>query len=819
MLLLFVVSYAKAQRYAFINYSTEHRNQIVKGYTESELDEARRSLGFKKLDVLTSQDTVFDVRVQCDRYLNLAMIIGFNNKTELQQVLSSIQVASAVDQASNTMAPYIEAIIKDIKPDARFFILDLDTLTSLAFRRRHERQAALLESPSSVRLNLCRLAETFGLEYMVKFDNDLPHHVFRIKTSSNEFPNNEPRQYVTIYEKVNDQAPARPIWWLEKTVDQLDRGASTDGQRRFSSNQKYTVIGSNSVLEIKFDQDAIARNINFQGSISLVAHSGDKKVQVAPYYVIGQQQKALGVNAMPIKELADYFLRLMIESRRLSSLWTSLKRDSEVLKTIPQAASAILPADKTKAVNTAKAEINRLHAMNSTFIRDKELQIDENLYNTVQQVNFHLDLPILDLISDQVDPQYRALYAKPFKYRHIDSVLTLFRPKVDSLIESRLQDTFYQSYIRGNPVSVFQDKDRASFENRVISSITSEVNTIKLLHSLLKRIKESNSETINAFLSFTTLTVTDFEEMYRRSEENLGKLTETLNATPDLVANQDVLALLQESSQIFQNLANSSAMFIQTLRQNGYSHVSGDSMTDGKLRKLEHLMSDARAYDAVRDIFALHAGREIFKRLVYANIDISKANVDDGDELTISVMWYNSDGNKNGGTGVLDDGVELATATFKVRDVGWHVDVVESALLIHRIDEEKLRVDYPLSPSNFKPTAGASLLWTYYNPHRTRDRIKKVSRLVADRNEGKRKEFGFVKFLHWLEPSFGLNVSYTDFRTDRDVEFAAGPVMGFFRNSILLTSGYAFSVNGESPFYMGIGFSFSSIYEHVKKKQ
>lgn len=79
------------------------------------------------------------------------------------------------------------------------------------------------------------------------------------------------------------------------------------------------------------------------------------------------------------------------------------------------------------------------------------------------------------------------------------------------------------------------------------------------------------------------------------------------------------------------------------------------------------------------------------------------------------------------------------------------------------------------------------------------------------------KEYGFLKFLHWLEPSFGINVSYLDFRTDRDFEFGAGPIMGLFQNRIFLTTGYNFNVNGESPFYMGIGFSFSNIYKRINK--
>jgi len=154
----------------------------------------------------------------------------------------------------------------------------------------------------------------------------------------------------------------------------------------------------------------------------------------------------------------------------------------------------------------------------------------------------------------------------------------------------------------------------------------------------------------------------------------------------------------------------------------------------------------------------------------------------------------------------------LATAKFLVKKTRWHLDVSESALLIHRIDEELLRLGYPISPSNFKPTAGANMLWSYYNPYRTTERIK-----PRGKYKGQYRQYDFLKFLHWLEPSFGINVSYLDFRTDRDFEFGAGPVMGLFQNRIFLTTGYNFSVNGESPFYMGIGFSFSNIYKRINR--
>ena len=275
---------------------------------------------------------------------------------------------------------------------------------------------------------------------------------------------------------------------------------------------------------------------------------------------------------------------------------------------------------------------------------------------------------------------------------------------------------------------------------------------------------------------------------------------------------------LEELNRLYSSFYSSSVLLNKLLKEHGYVSPNGSmSVFAPEQRPIQSLPEDPNAYNTIRDEFALHAGQEIFKRLVYATIDLSKANIKDGDELLISVVWINSDGNVKSSTNDKTNAVHLATAKFVIQKVGWQVDFPESFLLIHRMDEDNLRADYPLSPSNFKPTAGASMLWTYYNPHRTAARIKRNYWLVAKKNRGQLKEYGFVKFLHWLEPSFGVNVSFNDFRTDRDIEFGAGPIIGFFRNQIFATVGYNLSVNGESPFYTGIGFSFSKVYDRIKE--
>ena len=44
------------------------------------------------------------------------------------------------------------------------------------------------------------------------------------------------------------------------------------------------------------------------------------------------------------------------------------------------------------------------------------------------------------------------------------------------------------------------------------------------------------------------------------------------------------------------------------------------------------------------------------------------------------------------------------------------------------------------------------------------------------------------------------------------------PTSGLWRNKVFLTGGYNLSVDGQSPYYMGLGFSFSNVYSVIESK-
>ena len=75
------------------------------------------------------------------------------------------------------------------------------------------------------------------------------------------------------------------------------------------------------------------------------------------------------------------------------------------------------------------------------------------------------------------------------------------------------------------------------------------------------------------------------------------------------------------------------------------------------------------------------------------------------------------------------------------------------------------------------------------------------------------------RFMNFFEPSFGLNVSYLDFSTEKDVEIGTGLQLGLFKNKIFFGYGvnlHMLSPKNQSPTYFYVGFSFARLSDLFK---
>ncbi len=186
---------------------------------------------------------------------------------------------------------------------------------------------------------------------------------------------------------------------------------------------------------------------------------------------------------------------------------------------------------------------------------------------------------------------------------------------------------------------------------------------------------------------------------------------------------------------------------------------------------------------------AIRANQRIFQDLDYATIDLLKEGAKDEDILYINLILVDRERRSSTGDLSLREKV-YPVGRFKLKTTGWDLQVTDSFALIDRMDQHLAPVQ-TLSPSHFKGAPGVTLMSTLLNTGNPRNFL-----------------------LNFLEPSFGLNVSYVDFHTNKDIEISSGVVIGLFNNKIFGTLGVNLNSTAENevaPFYYGIGFSFAKL--------
>lgn len=842
--------------YSFFTYQSE-KELGSKGFNkQDEWDKFRNKYEMNRIDEVVTP-TEYTLQVECSSILNIGLCLTGES---FDQVKIKSLLKTVLKNEDKLSDEYLGALNEEVKnllktQAGKIKFIDLRQLFIKAYRMKADSLAGccpdkMKDLDLELREKLCSVAEFHhGLE--ITLSGKTESKTFGLRTiwtkrtrSSNEqVPTLEPRQYVTIYEREKNKEATKPIWWLVKKDDDLKKDLSTVGKNsneykaKFYTSQKHRVVDKESILEIKFDQEALAKNINFYGNISLAAKIGNRSIEVSPYSLVGKPQKSYGVNSKPILEIADNFFRLMLEVKNTEEAGALVLKDIEKLKRDKLSSEVNKEiSKKTFDFNYEKlklivAKIERENMLSgSTKVPDlffRNLEIKKSKNNSIDTSGLAKAKSIPDLTFNDLKSLDNSFT------NEIDNYIITTNKSIDTYSIKNDSDLnrIKQSIFALSPLLKESDRNKLEFslQNKMVrpSEIAELTPTtwvkedieVGFMRSLEKQaedwadvvrnaekakkymeyFKNTSESSESAFLRLLMVTEIDFSENYRVIKESLDYFA---TSSDKLSEDKNFNKYAKQLINAFKAIGENTFEFSRILSEYGYGN---DFKKINDLK--ESLLENPEDYKKVRQRIALYAGQIIFSKLLYGTIDLKKQSVNDGDEIEISVMWYNIDET----TTTAEQGVELATAKFLVKKTGWHLDVSESALLIHRIDEEKLRSGYPLSPSNFKPTAGASLLWSYYNPYRT-ERLKKTGKY-----KGQYRQYDFLKFLHWLEPSFGINVSYLDFRTDRDFEFGAGPVMGLFQNRIFLTTGYNFSVNGESPFYMGIGFSFSNIYKRINK--
>jgi len=673
----------------------------------------------------------------------------------------------------------------------------------------------------------------------------------------------EPRKFVTVYEE-HTGSKMEGLWWLYKTIDNYEpEGFKSASRTDKKSNtqywpyQKYSVISEKAKLRILFDHELLAKSYNFKGSLSLEAHSKNGPVPVNPYSMVGKGQNIYGVNSAPTVEIANYLLKLKIDAFKCKELIKKIRKERDnklrVYKALQEGMYKIWENSEansrsyySRGYTTPRLQNDAKKAIDDILTELETIALNEEYSDTTSFTDEMASLLMISKIGILQALVIDDVFDKVFNYQgtaltigEIRRNLTSFKGEIDGL-ETVLRKEDGDKI----PTIRFQKSFKHCFELK---------SAIARINQYIAHMARQKPEVQSAFLHLLGMNITEFNVL--KNELNSSSLdswasfdvnnwskgynTHRDSSITEHVKRSQLFSTIQiRLSPLFANVSEfSKIVHEREFSSEDFLKISFDRSGEDLLNTLKKgsssLLLNSEEYDDIVKALAYKAGVEIYQRLITATIDIEASELENGDELTIDVVWYPSGSFKKSTADSTEKHV-LSSVKFYIRKVGWHTNIAETSLLIKRIDEEFLPADYPLSRSNFKPTAGAALMWSYHNTYRG---WKDTRRILDNTPRGWRKknkswlglgpelknEHTFHtgswtgNTLRWLEPSFGLNVTYLDFDNDQTFELGFGPMIGLWRNKMFVTAGYNLMVQGQSPYYVGIGFSFSKIAETIGK--
>lgn len=725
-----------------------------------------------------------------------------------------------------------------------------------------------IERRNSILNSFAATAVRFELvSYFEQRELDIANKIYFHQT---KVPKIDPRKYITIYEKDidtdddNKNDNKKPIWWME----QLDNPTSINKHNRsqivadrflYTDNpvQKYEIVDTKATLEINFNTDSLANETDFFGNISIAAWINDRKIEVSPYSEVGKAQSKIGTNAKPTKEIAGNFIRmlskasaanlyiknylklLMAEYDNEQSLKSNLEATISSVKTIMGQLDMIKSRQNTSYFESSlysslvklwstlpnkyekRADRIRNFTHGSQDIFDKSKSIKKELDSLVSDMN----KSISKIGDEQLIPATEFNYIKN-EFLIINDYLNWFNNS-----GSQTKEAFLEAI--GMDKIMFNDLTER-FKRHLLGFVRLDtlvgkdftIETLKLtieqysdMQYSLEELSDFRGSKFHSILSqanyeptflktdkLATLKNADFYRKYYTCCDDLSVEAPGITCFYDWL----IPERWPSDSSYYDPTkgAKTDSFSVYPKDAPSIRLAEKDTASAWQYFYWYHMRSFTKELDAelytnendlqqVQTALAQEVGRIIYKRLIQATIDLDKADAKPGDMLRISLMWYDTDG------GVTDSmPVELVTAKFRLENVGWNMHVADAELFTYRINEDKLGSNYPLSPSKFKPTAGVSLLWSYTNDKRVQPR------------DGYKVDHGkkLLRFFKWIEPSFGINVTFLDFRTDETFEFGMGPTIGFFNKQLFITSGYNFRADKIRPFYFGIGVSFANIF-------
>lgn len=585
----------------------------------------------------------------------------------------------------------------------------------------------------------------------------------------------DPRQYVTVqYKKTPTNGKLDTIWNWEN--------------RKNVPNQKFNFIDADGEIKIDFNKSALISNTDFEGTVSLEAEisglNGTRKIEVNPYSEIGIQRIPIGIKSEPPSELANKILNMIKELK-----------DAEVLhKNIFN--YKIFSADNIIKNALVKVKFKELDSM---------ADIATNQTNNLISAAAGLQ----KLIKNELDIFY---FDSEKEYKRRSGNINFNAAKSNGDFQLLL-DSLYSNY---NGV---YKKERNAYVEDYSKAFNYAKEQLSLVTNYLSSFDNSGEDAIKAFLSlinkdyinYSALkiklqTYKDEIDKVKLNNKNFDTLALVLFDNALLISEtlKTLSAFSRIKGSVLENILKGLALSNKREVYNNSNNLVDYSKRDKAQTDIFFSLLDSFTV-FLSDTLSKAAGRIIFRKLVYATIDLGKSGAKTGEVLNVYVTWILDSRRDSVG-----NSPRLPIGKYYLRETGWRGEIADMFAMVKRIDESKADQS-KVSPSNFKGSGGAVLMWTYSKEDRG---IKIKQQANTDFKITKKN-----KFLNFLQPSVGLNVSYLDFSIDKDVEIGTGLQLGIFKNKIFFGYGlnlHMLSPKNQSPSYFYLGFSFARLSDLFK---
>lgn len=621
--------------------------------------------------------------------------------------------------------------------------------------------------PISMLLLVCFFFTSYGQES----DNNL-------KDSGQN--NLDPRKYISIYE-VDKNTGKSMIVWNGNEIDQNSTNVVP---------QKVRTVDLNSELKIIFDAKKL-KTMGLSGNISLQATVGERRIEVNPYSLIGQSQVNYGIKSKPISDLSRSLIQFSKNSNILHGFLMEMSGDIK------------FPArsgNRTFTANEIIGYLRQFETIISTYSDTTNLNLkklfDDNLVISNKK---NPDSLKFNEKSNHILELVRAGDGVELNNESKNGNLKIFKPNFQYTILN-FGDINYVIALDIFKIKNSLTNDLISFLNNKNYTKKDLVSKIEqLIDGLEKKDIENLKDKFDEMSNYLSQFIM-YYDFYMKDEDDtkatvlsiLG--TDNLSLTNLFIELKEFQKIIQTNPSTisfnqFNKLSNQYAKYIERVFNAEvllpmFGNLPPDYFSDSDRKNNYNIDSD----DDTSDSVIRYINEFLANQFVTATIDLKKAGVKEGETLSITMLWSKSFKTKSD-----NEYDPLTVASFQVKELGWRLNVASSIILVNRPGIESNSLPNNYSPSRFKGSPGVSLLATY---------------------TGLKERSG--SFLERLSPSFGLNVSYLDFDTSKDVEIGAGLILGLFRNRVFFTYGFNLNVP-DKPGYIGVGFSFAEIIAEVVK--